>query len=169
MMISNHSQRGVGLMEVLIALLLLAIGILGFIALQYRSLEASNESIFRVQAINLARDLAERMRVNSSQLDLYKTETSDATKQKTATKTCTGTVECTAAEIADYDVKQVSDKAVALGMTINMATCQGNLDNRNCIYVAWADTSATNGTDTTACTNGTSYVATSTCIVMESY
>ena len=59
MMISNRSQRGVGLMEVLVALLILAIGILGFIALQYRSLDATTEATYRVQAINLARDLAE--------------------------------------------------------------------------------------------------------------
>ena len=168
-MIANHNQRGIGLMEALIALLLLAIGILGFVALQYRSLEASNESVFRVQAINLARDLAERIRVNSSQINLYKTETSNAVKQKAATKTCTGAIECTASEMADYDVKQVSDKAMTLGMSINMAACQGNSDGRNCIYVAWADTSATDGTDTTACTNGTSYAPTSTCIVMEAY
>jgi len=49
-------QRGMGMIEILVALLILAIGILGFIALQYRALEASAESTSRVQAITLARD-----------------------------------------------------------------------------------------------------------------
>ena len=61
---TQHRQLGVGLMEVLVALLILSIGVMGFIALQYRAVEATAESSARIQAINLARDLAERMRVN---------------------------------------------------------------------------------------------------------
>ncbi|MCU7226027.1 type IV pilus modification protein PilV, partial [Acinetobacter bohemicus] len=66
----NH-QQGVGLMEVLIALLILAIGVMGFIALQYRAVEATIESGSRIQAINLGRDLAERMRVNRGAENVY--------------------------------------------------------------------------------------------------
>ena len=168
MMISNRSQRGVGLMEVLVALLILAIGILGFIALQYRSLDATTEATYRVQTINLARDLAERIRVNPTQLDLYKAEISDATKQKVSSKNCFS-ADCSQIELADFDVEQVYKKAISLGMTINMQICEGNIDGRNCIYVAWDETSATDGTGTTDCTNKTSYTATSTCIVMETY
>ena len=60
----NNYQHGVGLVEVLVAMLVLAIGVLGFVALQYRAVEATSESSYRVQAINTARDLAERVRVN---------------------------------------------------------------------------------------------------------
>lgn len=163
------SQQGLGLMEVLVALLLLAIGILGFIALQYRSLEATSEATYRVQAMNLARDLSERIRVNPTAVDTYKTEIIGAVStQKVAAKNCFN-VKCSAIEMADFDVQQVYLKSNSVGMTVNMRTCEGNSDSRNCIYVAWGDTATTNGTADGDCTNGTSYNAKSTCIVMESY
>jgi len=165
---SYGSQRGLGLMEVLVALLLLAVGVLGFVALQYRSLEATTEAVYRVQAMNLARDLSERIRVNPDQADTYQTETSDAAKQKVSAKNCY-TQNCSKVELADFDVEQVYKKASSIGMSINMRTCEGNSDARNCIYVAWGETAATDGDGLGNCTTGTSYAAASTCIVMESY
>lgn len=162
------SQKGVGLIEILVALLVLAIGILGFIALQYRSVEATSEAINRVQAMNIARDMAERIRANRDGLSTYKVETSTAANQSASTKNCM-TATCSAAELADFDVSQVTSKAVTLGMTMNMLSCSGNNDGRNCIYVAWGDTSATDGTTAGDCTNGTAYVSTSTCVIMETY
>jgi len=41
----NKYQAGVGLMEVLVALLLLAIGVLGYVALQLRAIDASSEAL----------------------------------------------------------------------------------------------------------------------------
>ncbi|EYS16109.1 type IV pilus modification protein PilV [Acinetobacter baumannii 25569_7] len=65
------SQKGAGLMEVLVALLLLSIAVLGFVALQVRAIAASTEAGQNIQAINIARDLAERMRVNRTGLNSY--------------------------------------------------------------------------------------------------
>ena len=59
-------QKGVGLLDILVALLLLAIAVLGFVALQLRAVEATAEGANRIQAMNIARDLAEKMRINSS-------------------------------------------------------------------------------------------------------
>ena len=162
------SQKGVGLIEILVALLVLAIGILGFIALQYRSVEATSEAINRVQAMNIARDMAERIRANRDGLSTYKVETSTAANQSASTKNCM-TSACSATELADFDVSQVTSKATTLGMTMNMLSCSGNNDGRNCIYVAWGDTSATDGTTAGDCTNGTAYSSTSTCVIMETY
>jgi len=163
----NH-QRGVGLVEILVALLVLAIGVLGFVALQYRSLEASAESTYRVQAITLARDVAERIRVNRNSFGVYKTELETAAKQKNSAKKCVGSIVCTDTELADFDVAQVAIKAASLGMTMKIMACQ-NTNDRQCIYVAWGNSSATNGTGTGDCTNGNSYNPTSTCVIMETY
>lgn len=162
------SQKGVGLIEILVALLILAIGILGFIALQYRAVEATSEAINRVQAMNIARDMAERIRANRSGFTSYKTETSTAGNQTSFATNCI-TDSCSAADLADFDVAQVTQKAAALGMTVNMLSCAGNSDGRNCLYVAWGDTSATDGTATGDCTNGTAYNEASTCVIMETY
>ena len=71
-MIDVNQQKGVGMVEVLVALLLLAIGVLGFSALQLRAVEATSEAMNQVQAMNLARDLSERIRVNRDGLLDYK-------------------------------------------------------------------------------------------------
>lgn len=68
------SQRGVGLMEVLVSLVILAIAVLGFAALQFRALDAIQEANDRTAAMTLARDLAEKIRVNRTQLSKYKSE-----------------------------------------------------------------------------------------------
>jgi type IV pilus assembly protein PilV len=162
------SQKGVGLIEILVALLVLAIGILGFIALQYRAVEATSEAINRVQAMNIARDMAERIRANRDGLSTYKTQTATAANQAEFTTNCM-TAACSVTDLADFDVAQVTEKASAIGMTVNMLSCAGNSDGRNCLYVAWGDTSATNGTGTGDCTNGTSYNDASTCVIMETY
>lgn len=59
-----RNQRGVGLVEVLVALVLLGIAVLGFTALQIRAVAASADAGQNIQAMNIARDLSERIRMN---------------------------------------------------------------------------------------------------------
>lgn len=66
-------QSGVSLIEVLIALLVLGIGILGMVALQTRSLALDREAYLRSQAESLAYDMGDRMRANEGQLAAYAT------------------------------------------------------------------------------------------------
>ena len=166
MRVLSH-QRGVGMMEILVALLILAIGVLGFVALQYRALEASAESTNRVQAITIARDLAERVRVNRNAFTTYRTELGTAANQKEYKTNCL-TTNCSNTDLADFDVSQIVSRATTFGMTMNIMNCTGT-NNRSCIYVAWGDSSATDGTGTGDCTNGNAYNPTSTCIIMETY
>lgn len=163
---SNH-QRGMGLVEILFALLILAIGVLGFVALQYRALEATAESSSRVQAIAIARDLAERIRVNRNAFSIYQQQIQTPANQQPFKTNCF-TSNCVDTDLADFDVSKVTDKARSFGMTMNIMNCQ-NTNNRNCIYVAWGDSSATDGTGVGDCTNGNAYNPTSTCVIMETY
>lgn len=57
-------QRGVSLIEVLVALLLLAIGVLGAAALQLNALKYNHAASARTQATFLAYDMTDRMRAN---------------------------------------------------------------------------------------------------------
>lgn len=163
-------QQGVGLMEVLVALLILMIGVMGFIVLQYRAVEATLEGGARVEAINLARDFAERIRVNRGALNTYVADMADPEKQKVQGKDCAKNF-CTVAEMARYDVWQVAGRAKELEMAVNLLDCQGNSDARQCIYVAWGDTAPTNGVagEEGDCTVGTAYDRASTCLIMEVY
>jgi type IV pilus assembly protein PilV len=59
----NHIN-GFSLLEVLIALVVLSIGLLGIAALQANSLKANQSAYQRTQAIFLAYDMMDRMRAN---------------------------------------------------------------------------------------------------------
>ena len=53
-MIKLSSQQGVGLIEVMVALLLLAVAVLGFSALQMNALNATDESLVRSRAMSVS-------------------------------------------------------------------------------------------------------------------
>lgn len=57
-------QRGAGLLEVLIAVLVLSVGLLGLASLQLNALRFNNSAFLRSQATILAYDIADRMRAN---------------------------------------------------------------------------------------------------------
>lgn len=167
-MSNMNTQKGVGLMEVLVALLLLAIGILGFVALQLRAMDAANEATDRTIAINIARDLAERMRVNKSELAEYKT----AINAKTKKDGCVGSSanylpNCSSQVMAQFDASQITQKATDLGHVVKINNCVGS--SLNCIYVAWGDTNIDSNLD--ACIDALTgaYVANSKCLVMEAF
>jgi type IV pilus assembly protein PilV len=65
------TQQGVGLIEVLVALLMISIGVLGLTALQANGLKNNREAYYRTQATVLAYDIIDRMRANSDQIALY--------------------------------------------------------------------------------------------------
>ena len=68
-------QRGVGMMEVLVALLVLSIGVLGYAGLQLRALDSTDETYMRSQAMAIAQDAVERMMANPGASSVYETET----------------------------------------------------------------------------------------------
>jgi len=69
--VPGRREAGFGLIEVLVALLILAIGLLGMASLQTASLKQTTGSQARTQAIFLAEDLVERIRANRPNRDQY--------------------------------------------------------------------------------------------------
>ena len=61
---NNARIRGFTLVEVLVALVVLAVGMLGIAGLYVESLRAGRTSIFRTTAVYLAADMADRIRAN---------------------------------------------------------------------------------------------------------
>lgn len=64
-------ERGVALLEVLVALLITAFGILGLIGLQARTAVGNLEAYQRSQALILVNDMAERISVNRANAAAY--------------------------------------------------------------------------------------------------
>lgn len=170
----KYHQKGVGLMEVLVALFLLAIGILGFSALQIRAISASQEAVDRSAAMNIARDLAERIRINKTALTAYK----DAVNKKDTANDCIAATtigyqpNCNPEKMAKYDAMEIISKANQRGQTIKIYNCVGS--NLNCIYVAWGRTNTevdninTNPDKCVDSSTGT-YLVESQCLIMEAF
>lgn len=171
------SQRGVGMVEVLIALLLMAIGVLGYAALQVRAVEATSQALNRSQAMVILRGLAEEIRVNNAAQSSYPTAISGFANATTAPALGTNTncytaTACTSAQLAAFDAYQTASTAFQLGMKINMTTCPGvsTTSNRQCLFAAWGKTTATIGTGATDCmTSAGVYQSQATCVMMEAY
>ena len=60
-----YAQRGVSLVEALVALLVLSIGMLGIAGLFVESVRNSRSALLRSQAVNLVADMADRIRANA--------------------------------------------------------------------------------------------------------
>jgi len=56
--------RGFSIVEALVALVVLSVGMLGIAALYVESLRAGRTAVYRTQAVNLAADMADRIRAN---------------------------------------------------------------------------------------------------------
>jgi type IV pilus assembly protein PilV len=65
---SNRRQNGFALIESLIAIVVMALGILGILGVQMRTLTDTSTTLRRAQAVRLIEDLSERMKVNPNAL-----------------------------------------------------------------------------------------------------
>ena len=65
MIASQKQQRGVGMVEILVALLVLAIGVLGYAGLQLNALKSTESAQIRSQGTALARNALEMIVVNA--------------------------------------------------------------------------------------------------------
>jgi type IV pilus assembly protein PilV len=99
-------QSGFTMVEVLVALVVLAIGLLGIAALYLNSLQAGRTAIYRTEAVNLAADLADRIRMNRTAQAGYATLYGDV---ENAVAACATTGGCTDAELASTDLKNWKD------------------------------------------------------------
>ncbi len=174
-MISKTKQKGIGLVEVLVALFLLAIGVLGFVALQLRAYDASSEALSRSQAILIMRGLAENIRANPDAKASYPGYVQGYVAYSSSTSAPTPCINsnCTITQVAQFDAYQAARNANELGLHLTMMTCPGVSTNatlkRQCIYAFWNKTTLT-ATDASTCmqSNGV-YVDGSTCLMMEAY
>lgn len=101
---SYQQQRGVGLIEVMISLLVIGVGALGFLALQTQALRQQQESYYFARTNLLANDLFEMMRLNpaeaSEESSAYK---KDINAVIAMGKDCAAVI-CDAAQLAGYHV-----------------------------------------------------------------
>ena len=176
---SHQSQQGVGLIEVLVALLLLAVGVLGYSILQIRAVDASSEALSRSQGMLIVRSLAENMRANPAAQSNYPAVVrgyTNITAAPTApTPSCSNNL-CTPAQMARFDAFMAARSAFEIGMNVTMSACPGVGSapiQRQCLFIAWGNTTlSATGTaaDVSNCMNTSGvYINGSNCLMMEAY
>jgi type IV pilus assembly protein PilV len=129
------NQNGFTLIEVLIAVVLLAGGLLGLAALQAAGLSNNQSAYNRSQATQLAYDIADRMRANPKAAASYLANPSTANATATACSSSANT--CTPAQLA---VKDLYDWGVDLDNTLPNG--EGRVAVAGSVYtvtVSWDD------------------------------
>ena len=101
---SARQQRGITLIEALIALFIMSIGLLGVAGLQATSIAAGHSSGQRSLAVFHSTALGEMMRANRSAGLLYSTATTTPTDANGCSDTATAANLCTAAQMAAEDL-----------------------------------------------------------------
>lgn len=117
-MTSYYDQKGVGLIEVMVAVLLLSIAVLGFSALQMRAINATDESLVRTKSLTLVRNLSEIMRAYPNAY-----VTGSAPSFTTASPTATGAVSTVQAVMSSSATTTVTVDTKTIDMTTSANGC----------------------------------------------
>lgn len=112
-------MAGFTLVEVLVAVVVLAIGLLGVAGLQLVGLRYNQSAYLRTQASFLAYDMIDRMRSNSAGVNGGNYDAVD-TSSPPASPGCISTAAgCTAAELASHDVREWSSQFINVDALAN--------------------------------------------------
>jgi len=129
----KKSTTGFSLVEVLIALVIMSVGMLGIAGLYVHTMQAGRTSLFRHHAVTLAGDVADRIRANPRAGAGYLVAGDDSNN-------CVdGGIDCTPAEMAQHDIflwaLQATDTLP--GGTVNIVLDNTVIPNTYQITIAW--------------------------------
>ena len=99
------SQRGISLIESMVAIVVMALGILGIVGVQLRTLSDTQTGVRRAQAIHLIEDLSERIKVNPNALLNIGGYAMAWGTNPTGAPDCKA-IACTTAQINQYDLQE---------------------------------------------------------------
>ncbi|MBV6416461.1 MAG: hypothetical protein CMLOHMNK_01023 [Steroidobacteraceae bacterium] len=98
---SPAAQRGITMVESLVALVVLSVGLLGIAGMYVMSLQTGRTAMLRTQAVNLVSDLGDRIRANGRAGIAYDLA---AYGGAPAQHDCVVVANCSAAELAEDDL-----------------------------------------------------------------
>ncbi len=138
----SRLQRGISLIESLVAIVVMALGILGILGVQMRTLTDTQTTVYRAQAIRLIEDLSERMKTNPNALANINNYVSDFSDEPTPGDCSDG---CSHSDQAAYDLalwKQAIKTQLPLGKA-SVFLAAGETDDANRrqlgVMVAWRE------------------------------
>jgi len=156
-------QRGVGMLEVLIALLVLAVGALGFAGVQMVAMQKSEDANYRSTAMLIAQDAVERIQANPSELADYLSDDPVETPEDVPDQTCSN--DC---DISALDLSQLA-WAASRGLPNGQIKIDGcEFNGLTCVVVNWGGRAAGgNGIDDCMNDDGINLSEDANCLVLE--
>ena len=134
---ARQRQRGFTLLEILVALLVLSIGLLGLAGLQTFSLRNNHSALLRSQAVVLAYDALDRMRSNRDQAMLGTGSAYNTTFSQGAGTVPNCSSNCSSIDLADYDL--ATWKADVERLPAGRAQISIDANNKATVQVQWSD------------------------------
>ena len=135
---SPRHARGVGMIEVLVSVMVLAVGLLGIAAMQSMALRGGQGSMESTQAVMATNSILEAIRANRTQADAYN-----------MAKLCSGTVTASDALAQSDKNAWLTSLKTTIGSGVSDTTTCGQIENcddanaTTCkITVYWDDTRA---------------------------
>lgn len=144
---AHNSQKGITLLESLIALIVLALGVLALLGVQLRTLKETQAGVGRAQAVRLVEDLAERVKANPGTF-IERANYAVAWGVPAAASVDCGTTICTPIQLAAWDINRWKN-SVANNMPSGDATVfvLDSDNNQLGVVVAWRANEASSATD----------------------
>lgn len=139
MSIKVKEQNGFTMIELLIALLILAVGLFGMASLMMTSMKSNQSAAVRSQASWLAYDIVERMRLNSDTATRTSNYLIAATDGAPVDPSCKANG-CSANNVATLDLSEWKTQLGQAGLT-GSVTRDGN--NAYTVSIFWQEDSST--------------------------
>lgn len=132
-------QTGLGLVEVLVAMLVMAVGILGYAGMQVQTLNAASDAQHRMQALALLGDMVARIRANRTQLAAY--DNANFSNEIIASSCLNN--DCDSAALANADIYALRQQLAGLlpNASMNLDPCPVGVTY--CARIAWNGAPAT--------------------------
>jgi len=137
-----NAQRGITMVETLVALLVLSIGMLGIAGLYVETMRSNRTAMIRSLAVSLVQDMSDRIRANARAQGAYDMA---AYGGNPAVQGCAGgAANCTDTALAEDDLARWRQQVLAQlpGAATNVtyvAAAGANVPDRYSIQVTWAE------------------------------
>ena len=129
-------QIGTSLVEVLVSVIIIAIGMLGLAALQNTSLKLSYQSYLRSQVNFLANDLIDRIRANPN-AQIYELSEDDSISQ--ANCFASNTNGCSISEMREFDLYYWRQQAISLLPEATAEITYNDSQKLYSLHLSWED------------------------------
>lgn len=126
-------QRGLSLLEVLMAILVMSIGVLGVAGMLTSSKQGNLDALQRSLAAQYANSLIERMRANPLALSTYTNNGSGQTITAVPSTLTSCASDCTREQLAQFDLDQVTSTVFGAGELTGGAPTGGLSDPSICV------------------------------------